>query len=62
MNVTIRQEDPSELRFGYKPAYTFDIKLPFELPKVNSTAIELSDGALKAIQGTVRYPEAFGIY
>ncbi|WP_312136172.1 N-acetyltransferase [Sphingobacterium sp.] len=48
-------------RFGYKPAYTFDIKLPFEVPKENIMAIELSDGALKAIQGTVRYPEAFGI-
>ena len=61
MNVTIRQESPRELRFGYKPAYTFDTHFSFELPKVNSTAIELSDGALKAIQATVRYPEAFGI-
>lgn len=30
MNVTIRQEDPSELRFGYKPAYTFDTHFSFE--------------------------------
>lgn len=48
-------------RFGYRPTYTFDIHLPFEVPKENSMAIELSDDALKGIQGTVRYPEAFGI-
>ena len=46
-------------RFGYKPAHTFDIQLPFEVPLENCMAIELEPGSLLQVKGTVQYPQAF---
>ncbi|WP_291720128.1 GNAT family N-acetyltransferase [Bernardetia sp.] len=48
-------------RFGYKPAHTFRIKLPFDVPKENVMAIELKENALQNVSGIVEYPKAFGI-
>lgn len=46
-------------RFGYKPAHTFGIILPFEAPPENCMAIELFPGSLSDISGEVVYPNAF---
>ena len=48
-------------KFGYKQAHTFSIELPFEVPKENCMAIELTEGALKNISGVVEYPKEFGL-
>ncbi len=46
-------------RFGYKQAHTFGIILPFEVPKENCLAIELTENGLKGIHGIVEYPKEF---
>ena len=45
--------------FGFKPASKWDIKAPFEVPDEAFLALELNDGALKDVSGTVEYPEEF---
>lgn len=42
-------------RLGYKPASLWDIKCPFEVPDECFMAIELVEGGLKNISGTVEY-------
>lgn len=46
-------------RFGYQLTEKFGIQLPFEVPKENCMAIELVQGGLKNISGTVEYPKEF---
>ncbi len=46
-------------RFGFKPASTWKIKAPFEVPDNAFMALELLPGALKTITGTVQYPKDF---
>lgn len=46
-------------RFGYKQADTFGIELPFDVPKVNCMAIELTENGLKSVHGMVKYPKEF---
>lgn len=46
-------------KFGYRPAHLFGISLPFDVPKENCMAIELTEGALDQVSGTVVYPRAF---
>lgn len=46
-------------RFGYKRADSFGIELPFEAPKEHCFALELVEGALKNVSGTVIYPKEF---
>ncbi|WP_196892203.1 GNAT family N-acetyltransferase [Aureivirga marina] len=46
-------------KFGYKQAHTFEIFLPFEVPKENCMAIELFENSLEKIHGTVVYPNVF---
>ncbi|MFK7950033.1 MAG: GNAT family N-acetyltransferase [Saprospiraceae bacterium] len=46
-------------RFGYRQTTNFGIKLPFDVPKENSMAIELVENALQKVSGTVVYPKAF---
>ncbi len=46
-------------RLGYQRADTFGIKLPFDVLLENCTVIELVEGGLKGVQGTVEYPEEF---
>ncbi|WP_313258648.1 N-acetyltransferase [Sphingobacterium sp.] len=47
-------------RFGYRLAKEFGIRLPFDVPDENCFVIELSEGTLKHINGTVVYPAEFG--
>lgn len=46
-------------KFGYKRAGKFGIKLPFEAPDENCMALELVEGGLNKVKGTVEYPEEF---
>ncbi|MBC8312346.1 MAG: N-acetyltransferase [Candidatus Marinimicrobia bacterium] len=46
-------------RFGYKQADTFGIELPFDVPKENCMAIELTKNGLKNVSGLVEYPKEF---
>lgn len=46
-------------RLGYKSASLWDIKCPFEVPDECFMAIELIDGGLKNISGTVEYAPEF---
>lgn len=46
-------------KFGYQPADKFGIKLPFDVPKENCMAIELTKDGLKGVHGLVTYPKAF---
>ena len=48
-------------KFGYRPASGFGIKAPFDVPDEAFMAIALRPGALDEIEGTVVYPEEFGI-
>lgn len=47
-------------RMGYRPADTFGIRAPFDVPRENFMACQLLDNA-PAIRGTVRYAKEFGI-
>ena len=46
-------------KFGFKSANIWHIKAPFNIPDNVFMAIELKDGALKNVDGTVQYPEEF---
>jgi putative acetyltransferase len=46
-------------RFGFSSEKTRDLASPF--PPEAFMALELADGALDGIRGTVRYPSAFGL-
>jgi putative acetyltransferase len=46
-------------RFGFKPENARDLASPF--PPEAFMALELVEGALDGIRGTVRYPSAFGL-
>ena len=46
-------------KFGYRPLKEFGIKQPFDVPDECCMAIELTEGALCNISGTVRYPDPF---
>lgn len=46
-------------KFGFKPASTWGIRAPFEVPDENFMAIELSEGALSNSQGIVVYAKEF---
>lgn len=47
------------IRFGFKPASSFGIRSPFDVPDNVFLAMELMDGALKDIKGLAEYPEPF---
>src|SRR5690625_1353713 len=46
-------------KFGFKPASSWGIKAPFEVPDASFMAIELEDDALANISGVVQYPSVF---
>ncbi|MCX2743277.1 N-acetyltransferase [Mangrovivirga sp. M17] len=46
-------------RFGYQPMSDFNLKTTFNIPAKNCMAIELTQGSLSNIRGTVVYPKAF---
>ena len=46
-------------KFGYKQADNFGIELPFDVPKENCMAIELTENGLDGVSGIVDYPKEF---
>ena len=46
-------------RFGYRPTAEYGIQLPFDVPPENCMLIELQEGSLADVFGTVEYPPAF---
>jgi putative acetyltransferase len=46
-------------KFGFKPAITWDIFAPFEVPSNVFMGLELVANGLKNVKGTVRYPKEF---
>ena len=48
-------------KFGYVPSVTYGIESPFDVPEEYFMAVELEKGSLKEIEGTVEFPEEFGI-
>lgn len=46
-------------KFGYSQADQFQIELPFDAPKENCMAIELTNNGLKGVNGLVEYPKEF---
>ncbi len=46
-------------KFGYQQAYTYEIELPFDVPKENCMVIELVENGLKDVNGVVVYPKEF---
>ncbi len=46
-------------RFGYVKASSFGIRFPFDAPDECCMALELREGGLEHVSGTVRYPDAF---
>jgi predicted N-acetyltransferase YhbS len=46
-------------RFGFKPASTWGIKAPFDVPDESFMALELEDGILGDVSGTVVYCKEF---
>jgi putative acetyltransferase len=46
-------------RFGFAPASTFNLKCEYSVPDEAFMALELSNGALSGISGTVKYQPEF---
>lgn len=46
-------------KFGYKQTGYFGIELPFDVPKENCMAIELTENGLVGVSGIVEYPNEF---
>ncbi|MBN1761926.1 MAG: N-acetyltransferase [Methanomicrobia archaeon] len=46
-------------RFGFKPARDYGLEVPFEVPDEAFMVCELVPGALKNVQGVVKYSPAF---
>ena len=46
-------------KFGYRQADSFGIDLPFDVPKENCMAIELTENGLNGVSGIVEYPKEF---
>ncbi len=46
-------------KFGYQQADKFGIELPFDAPKENCMAIELTENGLRGVNGKVEYPKEF---
>lgn len=46
-------------KFGFVPTDRWGIKPPFEVPKDAYMGIELVEGGLENVKGTVEYPKEF---
>lgn len=58
-SVIVLGHDKYYPRFGFKPASTWGIKAPFDVPDEAFMALELENGNLEDISGTVVYSKAF---
>jgi len=48
-------------RFGFKNAGEYGIRMPFAVPEGAFMVMELQDGGLQGVSGTVEYAKEFGI-
>ena len=58
-SIVLLGHDKYYPKFGYELAENFGIKLPFDVPKENCMAIELTKGGLNGVRGVVEYPKEF---
>lgn len=58
-SVIVLGHDKYYPRFGFKPASTWGIKAPFDVPNESFLALELEDGSLDRVTGTVVYSKEF---
>ncbi|ACL17793.1 GNAT family N-acetyltransferase [Methanosphaerula palustris] len=58
-SVIVLGHDTYYPRFGFKPAHTWGIKAPFDVSKEAFMALELVNGSLDQVKGTVMYPKVF---
>ena len=58
-SVIVLGHDSYYQRFGFKAASTWDIKAPFEVEDGSFMALELEDGVLDGLRGTVVYSKEF---
>lgn len=58
-SVIVLGHDTYYPRFGFKPAHVWGIKAPFDVSKEAFMALELVDGSLDHVKGTVVYPKVF---
>lgn len=58
-SVIVLGHDKYYPRFGFEPASKWGIKAPFEVPDESFMALELEDGSLDEVIGTVVYGKEF---
>lgn len=58
-SVIVLGHDKYYPRFGFRPASKWGIKAPFDVPDESFMALELEDGSLDGITGTVSYSKEF---
>lgn len=58
-SVIVLGHDKYYPRFGFKPASTWNIKCPFDVPNESFMALELKKDSLLDVVGTVIYPKEF---
>lgn len=58
-SVIVLGHDKYYLRFGFSPASKWGIKAPFDVPDESFMALELEEGSLDDITGTVVYSKEF---
>ena len=58
-SVIVLGHDRYYPRFGFKPASVWGIKAPFDVPDESFMALELQEGSLDGVSGTVVYNRAF---
>ncbi|SHK14267.1 GNAT family N-acetyltransferase [Desulforamulus aeronauticus] len=58
-SVIVLGHDKYYPRFGFKPASSWGIKAPFDIPDEVFMALELEDKSLNGITGTVAYSKEF---
>lgn len=58
-SVIVLGHDKYYPQFGFKPASTWEIKAPFDVPNEAFMALELEDKGLDGVKGTVIYGKEF---
>ncbi|HYE12565.1 MAG TPA: N-acetyltransferase [Patescibacteria group bacterium] len=58
-SVIVLGHDKYYPRFGFKPASSWGINAPFNVPDRNFMALELESGSLDNVSGVVVYPKEF---
>ena len=46
-------------KYGFKPAWIYDVKAPFDVPEDNYMVKDIKKGYFDNVKGTVEYAEAF---